>query len=232
MEDRLVSKRTILQILVLLALGVGSGAIYNGLRSEGGVELGRQYFSAKVHRLAPEAPRSTGGSESPEAAVDPAASSTDPESTGPESTSPESTNPKVTDPAVPEPGPAGGSGEEAPPEDGLQRMTIADCESMLPERGVAVFVDARKREDYDRGHIPGALHLSHYDSSNLIDGIRDQLEQAFFIIVYCNGGNCEDSINLAFDLISVYGFLHENVYVFEGGMEEWTAAGLAVEVTP
>ena len=30
------------------------------------------------------------------------------------------------------------------------------------------------------------------------------------------------------DLVGVYGFLNENVYVFEGGMDEWKAAGLPV----
>ena len=64
MEDRLVSKRTILQILVLLALGVGSGAIYNGLRSEGGVELGVQ---GRIERRIPDdALQTAGGHDAPE----------------------------------------------------------------------------------------------------------------------------------------------------------------------
>ena len=106
-------------------------------------------------------------------------------------------------------------------------MGLADCEGFLGE-DIAVFVDARKRDDYESGHIPGAVHLGYNTVAEQIDDLRPQLEQAFFIIVYCNGGNCEDSINLALDLISVYGLMQENVYVFEGGIEEWTENGLSL----
>ena len=118
---------------------------------------------------------------------------------------------------------------EAQPDDGIQRLTFEDVHDhfMTAEEmvgmgeSIVAFVDARVRDQYEEGHIPGALWLYHYESGDLIDDLRPQLEMAFFIIVYCNGGDCEDSIYLAADLGSLYGLPPENIYVYEGGFNEW-----------
>ena len=101
--------------------------------------------------------------------------------------------------------------EEAQPDDGIQRLTFEDVHDH--------FMTAE--DQYEEGHIPGALWLYHYESGDLIDALRPQLEMAFFIIVYCNGGDCEDSLYLAADLGSLYGLPPENIYVYEGGLNEW-----------
>ena len=115
-------------------------------------------------------------------------------------------------------------------DDGIQRLTFEDVrdhfmtaeeELMSTGESIVAFVDARVRDQYEDGHIPGALWLYHYESGDLIDDLRPQLEMAFFIIVYCNGGDCEDSLHLAADLGSLYGLPPENVYVYEGGFNEW-----------
>lgn len=115
-------------------------------------------------------------------------------------------------------------------DDGIQRLTFEDirdhfmtAEDEFASTGesIVAFVDARVRDQYEDGHIPGAIWLYHYESGDLIDDVRPQLEMAFFIIVYCNGGDCEDSLHLAADLGSLYGLPPENVYVYEGGFNEW-----------
>jgi len=119
------------------------------------------------------------------------------------------------------------------PFDGIQRATIEDAEVYFEgslEDSSMVFVDARRRSDYEEGHIPGAIWLYHYQSERLFDEVREDLEQAFIIVVYCNGGDCEDSINLASDLSSLYGLPPENIFVYEGGLSEWQEAGLPVQV--
>ena len=63
----------------------------------------------------------------------------------------------------------------------------------------------------------------------MIDDLRAELELAFFVIVYCNGGDCEDSLHLAADLSSLYGIPTENIYVFEGGLNEWVRKGHSTE---
>ena len=116
------------------------------------------------------------------------------------------------------------------PDDGIQRISFEEArdnfysgedEFEASGESIYLFVDARERDLYEERHIPGAVWLYHYESDQLIDDLRPELEMAFFVIVYCNGGDCEDSIHLAADLSSLYGIPTENIYVFEGGLNEW-----------
>lgn len=128
--------------------------------------------------------------------------------------------------------------EESQPDDGIQRLSFDDVHDhfMTAEEmvgmgeSIVAFVDARVRDQYEEGHIPGALWLYHYESGDLIDALRPQLEMAFFIIVYCNGGDCEDSLYLAADLGSLYGLPPENIFVYEGGFNEWKEREMPVTV--
>jgi rhodanese-related sulfurtransferase len=89
----------------------------------------------------------------------------------------------------------------------------------------ALFVDARSAEEYAEGHIPGAVNLP-FD-----DVFRDQSLASSFdgrgkpLVVYCGGGDCELSRNLAFSLIEGG---HRKVLVFMGGTAGWTEAGNAL----
>ncbi len=85
---------------------------------------------------------------------------------------------------------------------------------------VCLLIDARKMDNYTDGHIPGAYQVDYYQLSEQIEKIRDQLG-VDFIIVYCNGGDCEDSLALAHDLIFEYQVDDFRVWVYEGGYEEW-----------
>ncbi|MEE2889108.1 MAG: rhodanese-like domain-containing protein [Planctomycetota bacterium] len=116
------------------------------------------------------------------------------------------------------------------PDDGIQRLSFEEArdnfysgedEFEASGESIYLFVDARDRDLYEERHIPGAVWLHHYESEQLIEDLRPELEMAFFVIVYCNGGDCEDSLHLAADLSSLYGIPTENIYVFEGGLNEW-----------
>ncbi|MDE0960848.1 MAG: rhodanese-like domain-containing protein [Planctomycetota bacterium] len=123
-------------------------------------------------------------------------------------------------------------GDQIPvePDDGIQRISFDDARdnfnSAEDEFGatgesIYLFIDARSRDLYEESHIPGAAWLYHYESDQLIDDLRPELEMAFFVIVYCNGGDCDDSLHLAADLSSLYGIPTENIYVYEGGLNQW-----------
>jgi 3-mercaptopyruvate sulfurtransferase SseA len=51
------------------------------------------------------------------------------------------------------------------------------------------------------------------------------MQEAGYVIIYCAGGDCEDSIFLATDLVYRYGIEKEVLYIYEGGMEEWEGLG-------
>lgn len=90
------------------------------------------------------------------------------------------------------------------------------------DAGAAVFVDARTREEYEAGHIPGALHLDFDDVFSNPSLARSFETGGKPIIAYCGGGDCEVSRNLAFSLIDAG---HRKVLVFMGGTAGWQAEG-------
>jgi len=93
-----------------------------------------------------------------------------------------------------------------------------------------VFVDARDDEHYQAGHIPGAYQFDHYHAERYFSTVLPVCQQAQQIIVYCNGGDCEDSKFAAIILRDSAGVTKEKLFVYTGGMTEWQASGLPVEL--
>ena len=93
------------------------------------------------------------------------------------------------------------------------------------ESNKALFIDSRHEFDYQSGHIRGAVNIAlkmfdtHLTRLNKIP--KDKL-----LIVYCDGAECNSSIEMAVKLIES-GFT--NVKVFFGGWQEWNSAKLPVE---
>jgi rhodanese-related sulfurtransferase len=98
--------------------------------------------------------------------------------------------------------------------------------SQYVDARAALVLDAREAHEYEAGHLPGAVSLP-YDQV-ATDGQRlAQLEAGGRpIVVYCGGGTCELSLDLAWDLIYAG---HTRVAVYMGGYPDWVAAGLPVE---
>ncbi|MFN0060428.1 MAG: rhodanese-like domain-containing protein [Planctomycetota bacterium] len=93
----------------------------------------------------------------------------------------------------------------------------------------AIIVDARKHDTYEKGHIPGAYSLDFYRlNKEMIDAMRDKLDAAAIIVLYCNGGNCEDSLNLAASLEYDYQVERAKLRVFEAGYEAWEKAKYSI----
>jgi len=95
---------------------------------------------------------------------------------------------------------------------------------ILVEQG-AVPVDARPRDVYVLGHLPGALSLPLADLDNALPGFRSQIPFNRTVITYCSGFGCQDSFDLAMQLIQIG---YRDVRVYEGGLPEWQAAGQPV----
>jgi rhodanese-related sulfurtransferase len=94
----------------------------------------------------------------------------------------------------------------------------------------ALMIDARKPEDYAQGHIKGAINISyedyHFKDKDKLPERLKGLNKDGIIICYCNGGDCDMSIDLAYDIAKL-GFNAMNIYL--GGYKEWEAAGYPVE---
>ena len=96
------------------------------------------------------------------------------------------------------------------------------------ESGLYVFVDARSATVFEDGHIPGAIQADHYNLDECVENLLDHVSGAEKIIVYCNGGDCEDSKFLCGDLHEC-DVPCEAIYAYYGGWEEWQHAGMPVE---
>ena len=95
----------------------------------------------------------------------------------------------------------------------------------LHDKGV-LFLDARRTSVYEHGHIPGARPFSVWESdidekvNKLFNERSDPKDQNLPIVVYCSGGDCEDSHMLAQKL---WGIQFNNVYVYKDGFPDWAA---------
>lgn len=120
------------------------------------------------------------------------------------------------------------------PQHGYQSFTLEDAKTYQPyaeARDGIVFLDARSKKLYDAGHIPGARLCHHYRQDEYLPALLDELREADMVIIYCAGGDCEDSIQLATDLVFTHGLSQEMIAIYEGGYEEWVNAELAIATT-
>ena len=119
-------------------------------------------------------------------------------------------------------------------ENGLQLADSAQAVRLFrdPRRELdgVIFIDARDQEHYRAGHIPGAYHFDRFYPENYLISVVQVCQTAQQIVFYCNGGDCDDSEHAAIMLRDSIGIPKEKVFVYGGGMNEWTANGLPIEV--
>jgi rhodanese-related sulfurtransferase len=96
----------------------------------------------------------------------------------------------------------------------------------LYDSGKTVFVDARSREDYEEGHIKGAVSLPVGQFNERIEKFLQQYSPETAILTYCSGRTCEDSHRLA-QLLLDYGYTTVNVLI--DGYPDWKAEGYPIE---
>jgi rhodanese-related sulfurtransferase len=96
------------------------------------------------------------------------------------------------------------------------------------EQDLIVFVDARNDEHYREGHIPGAYQFDRYYPEKYL-GVLPVCLNAAKVMVYCTGGHCEDSEFAALALKDA-GVPPDRLFVFVGGMTEWSTNGSAIEI--
>lgn len=90
--------------------------------------------------------------------------------------------------------------------------------------GTAFFIDAREAGDYAEGHLRGAVHLPSSAIYENIDSVYNQgVDIQGKVVVYCGGGDCEASHNVADALQRDFRFT--NVLIYKSGWEEVESSG-------
>jgi rhodanese-related sulfurtransferase len=92
--------------------------------------------------------------------------------------------------------------------------------------GKTLFVDARSNDDYNEGHIKGAITLPVGEFDERVGNLLDNYSPDQSIITYCSGRTCEDSHRLAQMLIDLG---YENVSIMIDGFPGWKENGYPVE---
>jgi len=94
--------------------------------------------------------------------------------------------------------------------------------------GVIMIVDARDEEHYRAGHVPGAYEFDPYHPERYFPAVLPVCRAAEQIVVYCNGGDCEDS-KTAVLLLRDVGIPNRKLFIYTGGITEWTNNHLPME---
>jgi len=97
------------------------------------------------------------------------------------------------------------------------------------QQGGIEFIDARDEQQYRQGHIPGACEFDPYYPEKQLATVLPICQAAEQIVVYCNGGDCDDSESAAITLRDV-GIANRKLFVYTGGLPEWITNGLPVEI--
>jgi phage shock protein E len=113
----------------------------------------------------------------------------------------------------------------------LYRKLVAEAKKHITEispqdaatklnSGNAVIVDVRDKDEWDEGHIPGALHMSR--GTIELDIEEKVPDPDAMIICHCGGGGRGA---LATESLQKMGY--KNARNMSGGFKAWKAAGLA-----
>ena len=109
--------------------------------------------------------------------------------------------------------------------DDLEIGDVALAKKLYDSQGF-VFVDARSRDDYDEGHIRGAVSLPVGQFDEKIEVFLKHHPPENAIVTYCSGRTCEDSHKLA-QLLLAFGYTEINVFI--DGFPGWEAEGHPIE---
>lgn len=204
----------ILQMLLILAIGVGAGFAANAARkamNKPAIVLDRQYFHRPVMAVRD--------------AQDTALKRPHPQAVLPTGTDGTRTNGE---------GDTSERGRSAHPPHEFQTIDTASVAALVSgedaRAGSTIIVDARDDKHFREGHIPGAYpcYFSNFDQR--FEAFREfAVDAGYTLVIYCNGGECEDSINLCRMLVYEKNIPSENVLLYEDGWEGWKEGGYPIE---
>jgi rhodanese-related sulfurtransferase len=201
-------RRAAIEIVILAIVAVGLGFTANGVRAKGSVDLEKNYFSVGWEIVNEKAKEPTLRAEV----------------SGPRQEADESQSHQSLA-APPTPCDKRGADPDHPYQVISFEEVVAAFNDPKTAMGANVFIDARSAAVYEDGHIPCAVQVDAYEVADCLDNVLDCISGAEKVIVYCNGGDCEDSVFLCRDLINA-DVPYETIYLYPGGCQEWEEKGM------
>ncbi|MFH0921329.1 MAG: rhodanese-like domain-containing protein [Fibrobacterota bacterium] len=109
----------------------------------------------------------------------------------------------------------------------IQEMDLTSLLFLMEQKqDTLVVVDARSKEEFISGHIPGAVSLPLMDAAFDLPSFLAHHDAARICVVYCSGAECSDAQDLADILREAGGF---KVFVYGMGFSGWVAGQRPVE---
>jgi rhodanese-related sulfurtransferase len=105
----------------------------------------------------------------------------------------------------------------------LRLITIENLLEMLENKERFKLVEVLAKEEYDKGHIPGAINIPLDELEALA---TQKLKKTDIIVVYCASYTCHASTKAARKLLELG---YESTVDFKGGKRWWQHAGLELE---
>jgi molybdopterin/thiamine biosynthesis adenylyltransferase/rhodanese-related sulfurtransferase len=100
----------------------------------------------------------------------------------------------------------------------IDEVDASRARELLDAPEPPIFVDVRESDEWDEGHVPGAVHVARGFLESRIEGVaRDHAQP---IVVYCAGGS-----RSAFAAKSLQELGYENVVSLAGGYTDWKRNG-------
>jgi sulfur-carrier protein adenylyltransferase/sulfurtransferase len=93
----------------------------------------------------------------------------------------------------------------------------------LIDSGEPLVLDVREQDEWDEGHVPGAIHIPRGNLESRIE--RAEPDRARSILVYCAAGN-----RSAFAAKTLEELGYEDVVSLSGGFTDWKRNGFPVEL--
>lgn len=108
-------------------------------------------------------------------------------------------------------------------EEAKARITEIDPGAAVQAHGTpgTVFLDVREPNEWNLGHVPGAVHIPRGQLEGKVEGMLDRGAR---VVVYCAGGSRSA---LAADTLRQMGY--EQAESLRGGFRGWAEAGGEVE---
>ena len=106
-----------------------------------------------------------------------------------------------------------GQKNETKQEATYMNITAQEAKNLMDTEEGYIILDVRTQEEFDEGHIPGAIQISHGEVEEKAEGVLTDKDQ--LILVYCRSGRRS---KLAAEALAALGYT--NIREF-GGILDW-----------
>ena len=89
-----------------------------------------------------------------------------------------------------------------------EQISGAEAKALMDSESGYIIIDARTQEEYDEGHIPGAILIPEYEIADRAE--KELLDKNQLILVYCRSGRrskiaAEELVKLGYTNVKEFG---------------------------